>query len=127
MRDYLAYKGQTYTFEWYFNENNNSQAKDYYEKSNEKQQVALFALILFLDKVGQLRNKEKFNFEGDGIYAFKPVPDRFLCFFYEGNKVIITNAFVKKQQKLSSTEKKKALKAKKDYDERIKKGIYYDK
>ena len=28
--------------------------------------------------------------EGDGIYAFKTHYDRFLCFFFEGAKVIVT-------------------------------------
>lgn len=126
MTKYIAYEGKRYTVEWYFNENDNSQPKDYHEESTEEQQVALFSIIVLLDEVGQLKNKKKFNFEGDGIYAFKPIPDRFLCFFYEGSKIIITNAFVKKQDKLPPVEKKKALKAKTDYDKRVKDGTYYD-
>ena len=68
----------------------------------------------------------QFNYEGDSIYAFKPVPDRFLCFFFEGNKIIITNAFEKKQQKLPKNEKEKSLKAKIDYEKRVKGNKYYE-
>lgn len=125
MKKYILLRGKKYTVEWYFNQNDNSQAKDYYEELQDDEKASLLAIILFFDEVGHV-NKKKFNYEGDSIYALKPKPDRFLCFFFEGNKIIVTNAFRKKQQKLSPTEKKKALNAKTDYYERIKKGTYYD-
>lgn len=77
-------------------------------------------------KIGKILNITKFRHEGDGIYAFKPKPDRFLCFFYSGKKIIITNAFAKKQDKLSPIEKKRALSYQKDYKDRVEEGIYYD-
>jgi phage-related protein len=64
--------------------------------------------------------------EGDKIFAFKPVPDRFLCFFYEGGKIILTNAYEKKSPKMPATEKSKALRAMADYIKRCKEGNYYD-
>ena len=48
-------------------------------------------------EIGKILNITKFRHEGDGIYAFKPKPDRFLCFFYAGKKIIITNVFKKKK------------------------------
>ncbi len=56
----------------------------------------------------------------------KPSPDRFLCFFYDGAKIIITNAYVKKIAKMPIKEKKKALKSKADYMKRYKGGTYYE-
>ncbi len=56
-------------------------------------------LLQMMGDGGQIRNKEKFRSEGEKIYAFKPQPHRFLCFFFDGAKIIITNAFEKKQQK----------------------------
>jgi len=82
-------------------------------------------LLVMIGDMGQIRNKEKFRNEDDKIYAFKPKPHRFLCFFVEGRKIIITNAFTKNQQKLPSGEKSKALKCMQDYQDRIKKGTYY--
>ena len=55
-----------------------------------------------------------------------PSPDRFLCFFTTGRRIIITNAFVKKSAKLSSGEKDRALRAKADFETRVKKGTYYE-
>lgn len=77
--------------------------------------------------IGQIRNQQKFNTEGDQIYAFKPMPHRFLCFFFIGSKIIVTNAFEKKQQKLPLKEKYKALSCRKDYEIRVKKDSYYEK
>lgn len=77
-------------------------------------------------RTGKILNITKFRYEGDSIYAFKPKPDRFLCFFFSGKKIIITNAFEKKQDKLSTTEKKRALIHQADYKTRIEKGEYYE-
>ena len=77
--------------------------------------------------VNHFMNKRiTFMNEGNKIYAFKPQPDRFLCFFYEGQKVVVTNAFRKKQQKLPKNEKEKALKIRDNYITRTKAGEYYD-
>lgn len=126
MKKYIAFKGTKYTIEWYYNENGNSQALEYFMNTDISQKEKLFFLFKTLDTIGNIKNKEKFNYEGDSIYAFKPVPDRFLCFFFEGNKIIITNAFEKRQQKLPKNEKEKALKAKKDYEQRSKGNKYYE-
>ncbi|MBO7060463.1 MAG: type II toxin-antitoxin system RelE/ParE family toxin [Fibrobacter sp.] len=64
---------------------------------------------------------------GDKIFAFKPQPDRFLSFFYTGKKIIVTNAFRKKSQKLPEEEKERALLAMQNYNERILKDEYYEK
>ena len=64
--------------------------------------------------------------ECDGIYAFKPKPHRFLCFFVKGKKLIITNGFIKKSDKLPKNEKEKALKRREDYETRCKKNQYYE-
>lgn len=77
--------------------------------------------------IGRIHNIQKFRHEGDKIYAFKPLPDRFLCFFFAGAKIIITNAFEKKQDKLPPREKERALKYKEDYTDRVKGGTYYEK
>lgn len=83
-------------------------------------------LLKRIGDFGKIMDKTKFTNEGDKIYAFKPQPDRFFCFFVQHQKIIITNAFCKKQQKLSPNEKEHALKYKDDFEMRIKKGTYYE-
>jgi hypothetical protein len=79
-----------------------------------------------LADTGKIRNEQKFRYEGNQLYAFKLAPDRFLCFFYEGAKVIITNAYEKKTDKMPAREKEKALRAKEDYTKRQIKRTYYE-
>ena len=57
----------------------------------------------------------KFRSEGDNIYAFKPHPDRYLSFFAAGKKIIVTNGFCKKTDKLPDSEKELALRYRNNY------------
>lgn len=125
-KEYVAFEGAEFTIEWYFDTKGKSVALDYFESINEKQQIKLLELFELMGNIGEIRNREKFNNEGDKIYAFKPKPYRFLCFFFEGKKIIVTHAFYKKGQKLPKSEKERALSVKKDYEIRIKRGDYYE-
>jgi phage-related protein len=122
-KKYTAYEGEAFTIEWYFNEAGTSPALDYYINLPAKEKIILFKLM---GEMGKIRDKTKFNYEHDGIYAFKPKPYRFLSFFMEGKKIIVTHAFKKQQQKLPKTEKERALTIKEDYELRIKRGTYYE-
>ena len=74
---------------------------------------------------GKIRDERKFRNEGDKVYAFKPQPHRFLSFFVEDKKIIVTNAFWKKQDKLPKGEKERALRCMESYNKRVKEGKYY--
>ncbi len=125
-KDFIAYDGDSFTIEWYYDSRDCSQAKDYYNKLSKVQRDKLMQLFRLLGDTGKIFNKEKFRNESDQIYAFKPQPDRFLCFFYIGSKIIVTNAFEKKQDKLPAGEKTKALKSRSDYVKRVLGKDYYD-
>ena len=125
-RTFIAYKGAKLTVEWYFSELGKSVALEYYNELPMAQQGKLFYLIQVMADTGKIHNREKFNNEDDQIFAFKPAPDRFLCFFFEGAKIIITNAYKKQTQKMPAREKDRALKIKKDYIKRYKEGTYYE-
>ena len=73
---------------------------------------------------GKISDITKFRNEGEKIFAFKPQPDRFLSFFYIGKKIVITNGFRKKAQKLPREEKDLALKRMKNYNSRVTNGDY---
>ncbi len=89
MRNFTAYKGEKFTIEWYHDEKGKSKALEYFLKLSASQQDKLYSLFKIMSSVGKIFNKTKFNFEGDGIFAFKPQPDRFLCFFYLGSKIYV--------------------------------------
>ncbi len=121
MQQRVAYKGSEFTIEWYFDVKGHSQSQEYFNK--QRKLLNLFRLI---GDQGKIFDETKFRNEGDKIYAFKPQPDRYLCFFYSGKKIIVTNAFMKKTQKLPNGEKEQALKSFRSYQERIKEGSYYE-
>jgi mRNA-degrading endonuclease RelE of RelBE toxin-antitoxin system len=126
-KKFLAYEGEEFDIEWYFDSKGKSPALEYFEGLPAKQKEKLLYLFFMLGDTGKIRSLEKFRYKGDQIYAFKPMPDRFLCFFYEGSKVIVTNAYEKKMDKMPPREKEKSLKAKDDYIQRNKVGKYYEK
>ena len=125
--EYIAYGGSKFTIEWYHDVSGYSQALDFAESLGDADKRKLAILLSALGDIGQIHNKEKFRNEGDKIYAFKPKPNRFLSFFFTGGKVIITNAFTKKKDKLPAGEKERALKCMEDYEKRVKAGSYYGK
>lgn len=122
----IVHKGDEFTIEWYFNDRGKSAALDYFLELPAERKKKLTHLFYLLGSMGKLNNIEKFRYEGDQIYAIKPSSDRFLCFFFDCAKIIVTNAYEKKSDKMPAGEKQKALKAKDDYIKRCKKGTYYD-
>jgi hypothetical protein len=124
-REIVAYSGRKFTIEWYYDDRGHSQALEYAEGLGDADRKKLAALLMVMGDIGQLRNKQKFRYEGDKIYAFKPKSHRFLAFFFAGAKVVITNAFAKKSDKLPPGAKERALKCKNDYEQRVQAGIYY--
>jgi phage-related protein len=126
MKQWVAYAGEEFTIEWYFDTKDYSQALEYFKKQPKEKQRKLLNLIILIGDHGKIFDETKFRNEGDGIYAFKPQPDRYLCFFCKGKKIIITNAFMKKTQKLPKTEKEHAIKAQESFERRIKEGTYYE-
>jgi phage-related protein len=125
--DVLVYKGEAFSIEWYFDERGECPAREYYESLSVERRVKFLKLIRIMGDIGKIFDITKFRNEGEQIFAFKPQPDRYLCFFVTGKKIIITNSFEKKSQKLPPREKSRALKAKADFELRIKRGTYYEK
>lgn len=125
-KEFIAYDGQELTIEWYFNDRGKSESLSYFESLPLDRQKKMINLLRLLGDLGKIFNEEKFRSEGNQIYALKPAPDRFLCFFFDGSKVIITNAYEKKSAKMPSREKERALRAKEDYKTRVKGGTYYE-
>ncbi|MBI3508896.1 MAG: type II toxin-antitoxin system RelE/ParE family toxin [Chlamydiia bacterium] len=123
----IAYQGSAFVIEWFFDQDMKSQALEYFLELNDNRQDQVMKLFKLMGERGKINNITKFRNEDDGIYAFKPQPDRFLCFFRKGKKIVVTNAFEKKQDKLPQSEKDRALRAMKDYDARVEGGIYYGK
>jgi hypothetical protein len=125
-REYLVYQGQAFAIEWYFDERGRSQALEYFEALTEERQNDALALFKRMGDHGRIFDITKFRNEGDKLFAFKPQPDRYLCFFFAGRRIVIATAFEKKCQRLPQGEKRKALLAKSEYERRVRRGEYYE-
>lgn len=125
-KELIAYSGKKFTIEWYCDSRGKSATLNYYNSLTMQERIKVLQLFKRMGDMGEIKDTTKFNYEGDQIYAFKPKPDRFLCFFYVGKKIIVTNAFRKKKQKLPDNEKTRAIKNKSDYEARIKRDKYYE-
>jgi hypothetical protein len=126
--DYVFYQGEKFQVEFYYTEKGDLPAKEYLDASAQQIQVKLLALVKFIAENGRLFDERKFRVvdKDEKIYEFKPKDDRFFNFFYEGRKIIITNAYHKHGQKVDFKELTRAINLKKDYEIRFKGGKYYE-
>ncbi len=106
----LIYQGEYFRVEWFYDEKGYSQPYEYFLKASASQKRKFLLLVKKMGDFGKIIDKTKFRNEDDKIYAFKPQPDRYLCVFKLGKKIIVTNAFKKKGEKLPSQEKTTAVK-----------------
>jgi phage-related protein len=118
----VIYSGEKFTLEWYYDKDGKSVAYEFFCEATEDLQDKFLVLVKKMGDSGKVFDITKFRNEGDGIYAFKPQPDRYLSFFTDNKKIIITNGFRKKTEKLPKNEKKLAMKYRQDYFERKKGG-----
>jgi phage-related protein len=125
-KSFIAYQGEEFTIEWYHDSRGKSEVFDYFLALPKERKEKLFYLLHILADIGTIRNEEKFRYEGDKVYVFKPSPDRFFCFFYQNAKIIVVSAYEKKSAKMPVKEKVKALKLREDYIERSKGETYYE-
>lgn len=105
-------------------------AKEFLESIRSQNVVVkLAAFVKLIADKGILYDEQKFKIvdKKDRIYEFKPVGYRFFNFFYTGGKIIITNGYAKKSQKVDKKELRRAINLKKDYVQRTTGGKYYGK
>jgi len=111
----VIYVGECFTVEWYYEGNGYSQVYEYFLTTSNIQKRKFLVLVKRIADFGKIFDITKFRNEGDDIYAFKPQPDRYLSFFVVGRKIIVTNGFHKKTDKLSDAEKELALRYRNNY------------
>ena len=128
--EYVFYRGKRFQVEFFFDATGYIPAKEYLEGLGEqKALVKLAAFVKLIADEGMLYDEQKFRIvdRKEKIYEFKPAGHRFFNFFYTGGKIIITNGYAKKSQKLDKRELSRAVRLKRDYIERVSQGKYYEK
>ncbi len=87
-KQYVAYKGEAFQIEWYYDSRGSSQAMDYYAELDVEDRIKVMKLFKMMGDVGRIGDITKFRSEGDKVYAFKPQPHRFLSFLYRAKRLL---------------------------------------
>lgn len=119
----LIYKGQIFTIEAVELPSGEIPAEEWLDSIDEKSQIKFAALFKLLGDAGKIWNEQKFkHLEGsEQIFEFKVDSNRVLCFFFVGQRVILTHGFVKKSAKTPKGEITRGEKIKSIFIERVKK------
>ncbi len=106
----VAYVGQKFRIEYAREKNGAYPAEELFSSLNSSDQVGLVALFQRLADHGEISNEQKFKSLGGGLFEFKSGAIRMLCAYCKKERrvVLLTNAFVKKQQKTPKEEIKRA-------------------
>jgi hypothetical protein len=125
--EYIFYSGERFQVEFYYTQKGSLPAKDYFDDSDRLVQIKLLAFVKYIAEHGKLFDETKFRLvdRKEKIYELKPMAERFFNFFTSGQKMIITNAYCKKRQKVDHQELMKAIVLKRDYEKRVCEGHYY--
>ena len=104
----IVCKGACFGIMWGIASNGRCQARDYYEALDDADRAKALALFTRMAEVGKIFDKAKFNKETEKLYAFKPQPHRFFCFFVKGKRIYVVSAYQKQGDKAPVQEIKRA-------------------
>lgn len=104
----------------FFEYNGKCPVRDFIQEiKNEKLKVKTLKNILLLAKEGNAAKNPLSSFVGDGIFELRTKQSsnitRIFYFFVFGNKIIMTNGYIKKSQNMDENEFQRAKKYMNDY------------
>ena len=108
----------------YEQSNGEKPVRDFIFKQDTKMKAKLIGLLEVLEEKGNTLREPYSKSLGDGIFELRCNVGnnitRIMYFFYYGDKIILTNGFVKKTQKTPKKEIDLAKKRRSEYIERVK-------
>lgn len=111
-----------YTVEYYETEDGTKPAEDFILSQDIKMRAKLFTMLEFLEEKGPALREPYSKPLGDGIFELRAKQSsdiaRVLYFFVVGQKVVLTNGFVKKTTKTPPAEINRAKRYRADYRRR---------
>ena len=106
--------------EFYRLPNGKAPVEEFLDSLNVKMRNKALNSLLLLEEFGNTLREPHSKSVGDGIFElrikFANDITRIFYFFYVGNKIILTNGFIKKTQKTPAAEIELARKYKEDYE-----------
>ena len=114
---------QRFEVEYFEKEAGTCPAEEFILSQDIKMRAKLFRLLELLEEKGNTLREPYSKSLNDGIFEIRAKQGsditRVLYFFYVGNKIILTNGFVKKSQKTPLSEIALAKKYRAEYERRL--------
>lgn len=114
---------QRFEVEYFEKEDGTYPAEEFILSQDVKMRAKLFRLLELLEEKGNTLREPYSKSLDDGIFEIKAKQGsnitRVLYFFYIGNKIILTNGFIKKSQKTPPSEIDLAKKYRAEYEKRL--------
>lgn len=114
---------QRFEVEYFEKEDGTYPAEEFILSQDFKMRAKLFRLLELLEEKGNTLREPYSKSLDDGIFEIRAKQGnnitRVLYFFYVGNKIILTNGFVKKSQKTPPSEIALAKKYRAEYEKRL--------
>ena len=108
-----------FTVVLYETEDGKTPVEDWMDSLDPKMRAKLIAMLLLLEEKGNALRKPYTESLGDGIFELRAIQgnniSRALFFFYFNQRIIVTNGFIKKQQKTPANEIKLAKERRLDF------------
>ena len=116
---------EKFTVEYYKKQDGSCPTEEFMNSLDRKMRAKLLRLQFLLEQNGNKLTEPYSKHLEDGIFELRAQQGnniaRTLYFFLVGQRIVITNGFIKKTQKTPVEEIRKAISYKKDYLERRKK------
>lgn len=113
----------SYAVEYFERPDGSRPAEEFILEQDFKMQAKLFMALEFLEERGPMLREPFSKPLGEGVFEIRAKQgsdiSRVLYFFVVGKKVILTNGFVKKTQKMPAREIEKAKKYRAEYLNRM--------
>lgn len=114
---------QRFDVEYFEKEDGTFPAEEFILSQDDKMRAKIFRLLELLEQKGNTLREPYSKSLDDGIFEIRAKQGnnitRVLYFFYIGNKIILTNGFVKKSQKTPPSEIALAKKYRAEYERRL--------
>ena len=114
---------QRFEVEYFEKEDGTYPAEEFILSQDVKMRAKLFRLLELLEEKGNTLREPYSKSLDDGIFEIRAKQGsnitRVLYFFYIGNKIILTNGFIKKSQKTPPSEIALAKKYRAEYERRL--------
>lgn len=114
---------QRFEVEYFEKEDGTYPAEEFILSQDVKIRAKLFRLLELLEEKGNTLREPYSKSLDDGIFEIRAKQGsnitRVLYFFYIGNKIILTNGFIKKSQKTPPSEIDLAKKYRAEYEKRL--------